>query len=159
MTAITEETNTYTPRRLFSRLDTLCSSSCYCIGGGGKKADLLFSWGERKVGFPFSNFYLPSLSAATICLQVNLPIIVPWWKSMCVSSTACCPCILATVTHRQGPSEAPVDTKHKETKPPCATACALSGIDCVFVCVKWSVSTDIPFTVCVFSYCVCMHTW
>lgn len=34
----------------------------------------LFSRGERKVGFPFSNFHLTSCTVAAVCWSVNLPI-------------------------------------------------------------------------------------
>lgn len=64
----------YTQWYLFNHLDTLCSTSFYCFSGG-KSFDLLFSRGKRKVGFPFSNFYLPSCATATVCWPVNLPII------------------------------------------------------------------------------------
>lgn len=65
------------------------------------------------MGFPFSNFDLPSFAAATVCWPVNLPIIAHsavGKRSVCVSvcgrvcaaykaKTAYSPCILAAVTH------------------------------------------------------------
>lgn len=104
-TASPEESNMHTWWQLFNHLDTLCSTSSYCFCGG-KSFDLLFSRGERKVGFPFSNFYLPCWATATKLLPVNLPIIAHMGEKECVcvcvsdrARTAHCPYVLAVVTH------------------------------------------------------------
>lgn len=120
------------------------------------------------MGFPFSNFYLPSGATATVCWPVNLPIIAhsvgEEEDSLCKRVSQGQGCSLALYiccgnTCRDLTKELfklPADAEDKETKKTILEQCVRRYmIDCAFVCIHWSVCTFPLHSVC-FLY-VCMH--
>lgn len=127
----------------------------------GKSFDLLFVRGERKVGFPFSNFYLPCCATVTVCWPVNLPIIahsvVGEEECVCVSRTL--GSLPLYISCGNTCRELTKELFQLPTKTSPCDCMRTHVIDCVFVCIRRSIRAIILFAVCVFSVCVCMHKW
>lgn len=118
-----------------------------------KSSELLFSRRAWKVGFPFSNFYLPGFSAAAVFWPVNLAITV----CVCVCSVP----LRAALMHAET-SEITFPRRLLIPKTEAKTSLRrvrTFTINCAFVCVQRSANSDTLFTLCVcfLSVCACIN--
>lgn len=116
------------------------------------------------MGFPFSNFYLPSCATATVCWPVNLPIIahsVVGGKGVCIcvcikkgKNSSMALYISCSNTCRDLTKEffyLPVDTKDKKTN---TSVCNCMGRLCICVYPVKHVRRFLIHSVLSFSICV-----
>lgn len=118
------------------------------------------------MGFPFSNFYLPSGATATVCWSVNLPIIAhsvgEEEDSLCKRVSQGQGCSLALYiccgnTCRDLTKELfklPADAEDKETKKTHPRAMCAQIRDRLCICVYPLERVHLSSSRCVFSVCV-----